>query len=105
VKSLTKFILFSGDSAKILPDADKQRKAIAKLLKGKADLNIRVFWVGCTAPQAPESTRSCRLAPKATIATLKKYGVKATFTYAAKESTGKGDYTDRRAEIDATYTE
>jgi outer membrane protein OmpA-like peptidoglycan-associated protein len=105
VKKLTRFILFSGDSAKILPEADKQLKSLSKILRGKSKLNIRVLgWVHRTSSTRIDAKLSEARA-KATIKLLKKYGVKATFTRAAKGIYKKGDYTDRRAEIDAVWSE
>ncbi len=104
-KKLKTFVIFDGDKSVLKPDAIKELKRIAKILKGKKNLKISVAgWVHRTATFERDKPLSLARA-RNSANFLKKLGVKATFTLSAKGIYRVGDYTDRRAEITATYTE
>ena len=104
-RALSKLLIFKGDSSVLQPGAKKALKALAAHLKGKPDVVVNVFgWVHKTASTKIDARLSLARA-KVTVNYLKRLGVTGTFKYAAKGIYHKGDYRDRRAEVDATWTE
>ena len=104
-RSTSKLLIFKGDSSVLKPGAKHSLKTLAAHLKGKADVTVKVFgWVHKTVSNRIDAALSLARA-KNTVKYLKSLGVVGTFTYEAKGIYHKGDYRDRRAEVDATWTE
>ncbi|MFM7029682.1 MAG: MBG domain-containing protein, partial [Micrococcales bacterium] len=104
-RSLSKLIIFKGDSSILKPGAKVALRSLASHLKGKADVVVNVYgWVHRTTSSRIDAALSLARA-KNVVKFLKSVGVVGTFNYAPKGIYHKGDYRDRRAEVDATWTE